>query len=232
MPALVSVIIPVFNGERYLGQALTSVFRQTYPNLEVIVVDDGSTDQSRKILMDFPTVKLIMQNNKGVALARNRGLEEARGEFIAFLDQDDRWVREKTIRQVRLLESQPELGFVLAKQFLFLEPGTSAPAWCRPEFLQTAHESFVPGVLLARRSAFQKLGNFNSSLLMGNDTDWILRAKDAGIKFAKMPDVLLEKRVHEGNESSRVELYRSDTLKLLRASLARKRNIAEGPKLK
>src|SRR6185369_6617714 len=102
---LVSVIIPVYNGARYLGAALESVFAQTYREFEVIVVDDGSVDDSGVIAQSFPEVRYIHQANQGVAAARNHGIEAAGGEFFAFLDQDDLWNEDKLKRQVEFLLS-------------------------------------------------------------------------------------------------------------------------------
>jgi len=119
---LVSVIIPVYNGGRYLRAALESVFAQTYRPFEVIVVDDGSADDSGVIAQSFPEVRYIYQTNQGVAAARNNGLEAARGEYFAFLDQDDLWAPEKLKLQVEYLLSHPEVGYTLTQQQFFLDP--------------------------------------------------------------------------------------------------------------
>src|SRR5213078_156464 len=108
---LVSVIIPVYNGARYLRAALESVFAQTYRPIEVIVVDDGSGDDSGVIAQSFPDVHFIHQENQGVAAARNHGFDAARGEFIAFLDQDDLWTPEKLKVQVNYLLNHPDVGY-------------------------------------------------------------------------------------------------------------------------
>src|SRR6476660_1471039 len=110
---LVSVIIPVYNGTCYLRAALESVFAQTYRPFEVIVVDDGSLDDSGVIAQSFDDVRYIHQENQGVAAARNNGIEVARGEFLAFLDQDDLWTPEKLKLQMGHLLSDPELGYTL-----------------------------------------------------------------------------------------------------------------------
>src|SRR6187549_3720033 len=108
---LVSIIVPVYNGERYLRAALESIFAQTYRPLEVIVVDDGSVDDSGVIAQSFPEVRYIRQENQGVAAARNHGIETARGEFYAFLDQDDLWTPEKLTVQISYLLNDPDLGY-------------------------------------------------------------------------------------------------------------------------
>src|SRR3954451_23570366 len=104
---LVSVIIPVHNGAKYLRAALESVFAQTYSPFEVIVVDDGSVDESGVIAQSFNDVRYIHQANQGVAAARNNGIGAARGEFLAFLDQDDLWTTEKLKLQMGYLMKDP-----------------------------------------------------------------------------------------------------------------------------
>src|ERR1043165_3045241 len=125
MNPLVSVIIPVYNGARHLRAALESVFAQTYRSFEVIVVDDGSVDESAIIAQSFPEVRYIHQTNCGVAAARNHGIEAARGEFLAFLDQDDLWTPDKLRLQIEYLLSHPEIGYTLTRQKFFLDPGAT-----------------------------------------------------------------------------------------------------------
>ena len=156
---LVSVIIPVYNGGRHLRAALESVFAQTYRPFEVIVVDDGSTDDSSAIAQSFPDVRYIHQQNQGVAAARNRGIDAARGEFFAFLDQDDLWTPEKLKLQIGYLLGHPDLGYTLTQQQFFLEPGETLPPWFRKELLSSVHTGWVLGTMVVRRAAFQKVGN-------------------------------------------------------------------------
>src|ERR1044072_1619841 len=119
--SLVSVIIPVYNGGRYLRAALESVFAQTYRPIEVIVVDDGSADDSGLIAQSFPEVRHMRQQNQGVAAARNNAIAASRGEFLAFLDQDDLWTPEKLRLQIGYLLTHPELGYTLTQQKFFLD---------------------------------------------------------------------------------------------------------------
>jgi glycosyltransferase involved in cell wall biosynthesis len=113
MNDLVSVVIPVFNGSRYLAEAVRSVLDQTYPRVEVVAVDDGSTDDSPRVLAGFgERVRVIRQANSGVAAARNTGMSNARGEFVAFLDQDDYWRPEKLARQVDRFRASGRVGLV------------------------------------------------------------------------------------------------------------------------
>lgn len=222
---LVSVVVPVFNGERFLAEALESVFAQDYRPIEVIVVDDGSTDRSAEIIRSFPEVRLVSQANAGVAAARNAALRIATGEFISFLDQDDRWLPHKLTRQVARLLECPSLGFVTAQERCVLDGLTEAPHWLRNSSTRESTVSFVPGLLVIRRSAMDKAGVFDESLVNGSDTDWVYRAKDLRIAFESMGETLLIRRVHEGNASHRHDISRHEIFEVLRRSIRRQREM-------
>lgn len=221
---LVSVIIPVYNGGRFLRAALESVFAQTYHAFEVIVVDDGSVDDSGVIARSFPEVHYIHQTNQGVAAARNHGLEVARGEFFAFLDQDDLWKPEKLEVQMDHLLSHPDLGYTLTQQQYFLDPGATLPSWFRKELFSTVHTGWVLGTLVVRRTAFEQVGNFAIGYSAANDSDWFFRAKAAGIPMAVVPELLLLKRLHDANDSGRAKEVLSELLKVVKSSLDRQRS--------
>src|SRR5512135_2005660 len=120
---LVSIILPVYNGERYVSQAIESVLSQTYVPTELIVVDDGSIDNSASIARSYKEVHFIRQSNQGVAVARNSGIAAARGTIIAFIDQDDLWTPNKLDVQVHYLLKNPGVQYVNAWVKLFAEPG-------------------------------------------------------------------------------------------------------------
>jgi len=221
---LVSVIIPVYNGARYLHAALESVFAQTYRPFEVVVVDDGSVDASGVIAQSFPDVRYIHQANQGVATARNNGLEAARGEFFAFLDQDDLWTPEKLKLQIAHLLSHPDLGYTLTQQQFFLDQGATIPAWFRKELLTEVHTGWVLGTLVVRRTAFENVGNFATGYSAASDGDWFFRAKAAEIPMAVVPELLLLKRIHGANESARAKEILSELRKVVKSSLDRQRS--------
>jgi glycosyltransferase involved in cell wall biosynthesis len=221
---LVSVIIPVHNGGRYLRAALESVLAQTYRPLEVIVVDDGSVDDSGPIAQSFHDVRYIHQPNQGVAAARNHGIEAARGEYLAFLDQDDLWTPEKLKLQIGYLLSHPDVGYTLTQQQFFLDPGATLPAWFRKELLPSVHTGWVLGTLVVRRTAFAEVGNFATGYSAASDGDWFFRAKAAAIPMAVIPELLLLKRIHGTNESGRAKEILSELLKVVKSSLDRQRS--------
>jgi len=217
-------VIPVYNGERYLASALQSVFGQDYHPFEVIVVDDGSVDGSADIARSYKEIQYMHQRNQGVGVARNVGIAAARGQFIAFLDQDDLWATNKLSVQVEYLLQRPEVGYVLAGQRLFLEPGTSRPPWLKRELLLKDHTGFVPGTLVVRKTIFEQTGVFDSSYRNGSDAEWLFRAKDLGIAAGILPEVLLYKRIHGSNQSHETEMSKAEIFQALKASLDRRRN--------
>ncbi len=116
---MVTVIVPVYNGERFLAEALQSIVQQNYQPLEILVVDDGSTDQSATVAQTFPGAQILPQAHGGIASALNHGIRHATGDLFAFLDADDRWLPGKLARQVAELNQHPELDMVFthARQF-------------------------------------------------------------------------------------------------------------------
>ncbi|MEP7356399.1 MAG: glycosyltransferase family A protein [Anaerolineales bacterium] len=222
-PPLVSVIIPVFNGERYLAAAIESVLSQDYQPLELIVVDDGSTDSTPAIIQRYTFARRLPQPNQGHGVAKNTGLAAARGEFISFLDADDVWRPSKLRLQMDQLLQDPALTFVTCHCRLVREPGTAWPAWVNPLFYDNPQPSHVPSALLARRSAFERVGPFDPAFWHCNDSDWILRARDAGLRSRLMPEVLYNRRVHAGNLSHAAAELTAESFRVLHGSIKRKR---------
>jgi len=141
---VVSVIMPLHNGEAFLAEALASVLGQVEADFEVILVDDGSSDGTRRIAeyheRKHPSVRLLSQGNAGVTVARNRGVAVARGEYLAFLDQDDRWRPEALATHLCAFGLEPALAYTVAHQRCFLEPGADCPDWFRlqpPQFFES-----------------------------------------------------------------------------------------------
>lgn len=226
---LVSVIIPVYNYERYLGEALESVLSQTYKHLEVIVVDDGSTDRSAEVAKSFTDkgVTYCYQDNAGIGPARNQGVELAQGEFLAFLDADDRWPEEKTELQLRAFENDPALEMVFG-QAVQLQNGPEWEAGVKDGKLPAAGmvPGIIPGTLFIRREAFDRVGKFSGGLKVGEFIDWYARAVELKVRSLVLPDLLLWRRIHDSNTGVRERQSRSDYARVLKAALDRKR--AEG----
>lgn len=223
----VSAVIPVFNGSRYLEECIRSVLSQGKHLLEVIVVDDGSTDDSTAVVRRFPTVRLIEQRHAGVAVARNTGITAARGSLIAFTDQDDRWTPGKLDVQVNFMLERTDLDFTLTYVRVFLESGAKRPLWNHPGVLEEALPGHLTGTMLARRDVFDRIGMFDPGCADGCDTDWFLRARDHQLAFEMLPDVLLEKRAHADNTSLRIDHCQRTLLQAVRRSVRRRRSATE-----
>ncbi len=220
---LVSVILPVHNGAKYLKMALDSVFSQTYQALEIIVIDDGSEDDSASIVNSYRDLELIRQGNQGVAAARNVGIASAHGDFIAFIDQDDMWLPPKIETQVRLLYESDDLGYVLVYQKMFIDPGMTMPLWLKPDLFNIAHPAYIPSALMVRKAVFNKIGVFNHELIYASDSDWFARATKAGITKAIVEETLVHRRIHQANESRHIQANLNELLIMVKSSLDRQR---------
>lgn len=221
---LVSVIIAVKNGERFLASAINSVLEQDYRPFEIIVVDGQSVDNTAKIAKSFKAVHYMYQVNKGVADAYNIGIEAARGESIAFLSHDDVWTPDKLSIQVNYMVNHLEIQYTIARVKFFLEPGCPIPPGFRQELLENDHVGRIMETLVARKPLFDVIGKFDPDLTISEDVDWFARASDANVPMAVIPKVLLLKRVHDANLSLNAWLGHQDLLKALKKSIERKRN--------
>lgn len=219
---LVSVIIPVYNGERFLAAALDSVFAQDYRPTEVIVVDDGSTDMSARIARSYSGVRYIYQDNQGHATARNTGIGAARGEYIAFLDADDIWLPDKLNIQISYLIQNPLVGYVISRMHAILETGAEWPVSLNRNHYLEDPPCFLPSSLVVRKIVMGKIGLFDSHYRIANDCDWFFRAKDAGVLMAIIPQVLVHRRIHLSNQSHEKSVT-SETFAAVRDSIKRKR---------
>jgi glycosyltransferase involved in cell wall biosynthesis len=226
---LVTCIVPCFNGARYLGAALDSILAQTHRRLEVIVVDDGSTDGSVDVVTGYgDRVRYHRRPNGGPGAACNTGLALASGEFVAFLEQDDIWLPEKTERQLADFERDPELQYSVAHVQNFWAPELIDDAR-RYEGLPVMQPvpGYVVQTLLARRSAFETVGAFDEALRYAAAGDWFLRAADDGVRGILVPEVLTQRRLHDANFSRlNRAASRDQFLHVVKATLDRRRRAA------
>lgn len=195
----ISAIIPVYNGAAYLAAAIDSVFDQSCPPTELIVVDDGSTDDSAAIAERFGgRLILVQQANAGPAAARNVGLAQARGDYVAFLDADDIWFPDTLAIQTAHLAAlgEPRIGW--GRSVRTLEPGVAEPShagWKEAQYVLSVSSMLFP------RAAFDRVGIFDPSFRMGEDLDLLIRMHDAGITFAQHPGLVCRRRLHANNLS-------------------------------
>ena len=202
-----TAIVATYNRSRLVGKAIESILGQTYPNIEVIVVDDGSTDDTQDTLRQFgDQVRVISQANAGPSAARNRGVAAARGEIVAFLDSDDLWLPEKIERQVALLQStdgsvpccvcDAEMRFTnrpTATSFsnFLLDPVRQQGLWSNVSEVLTDRFVLFNQMAAVRRSAFEKVGGFNEKLRFMEDYDLALRLSLLGpFAFIREPLVI------------------------------------------
>jgi len=208
---LVSIIIPTYNRADLLGDALSSVFAQCYRDFEVIVVDDGSTDNTAEVLRPLAEqdlIRYIHQKNAGEAAARNKGLLEARGRYIAFLDSDDLFEPEKLKLQTEFLQNHPEVGLVHSGYIKFDNAGNNLgyrdASWFSgsiyPQILLYWTTLMAVDAVLIPRIVFEHVGLFNETLRTGPDLD-MWRRIARRYPFAFINKSLARVRVHEGNIS-------------------------------
>ena len=224
---VVSVIIPVYNGERYLAEAIQSVLAQTLVPDEIIVVDDGSTDATAQIVADLAAaaplpIHYIRQANQGPSVARNVGVRATVGKLFAFLDADDLWMQNKLSQQAALLDQCPELGYVGCHLRSLLVPGREWPVTLNRTYWESQPPSYTTSALLIQRATWEQVGPFDPKQQLGEDADWVMRARDLGVQAAVVPEALLVKRIHDQNLTHRAADMGSDLLIALRHSVRRK----------
>jgi glycosyltransferase involved in cell wall biosynthesis len=218
---LVSVIVPVYNGAKFLREALESVSPQNYAPMEIIVIDDGSTDETAQVVQAFTEqsrapVQYVYQENRGPAAARNHGLGIARGDIIAFQDADDVWTQDKLAVQLDLLARHPSASVVLGFTRLTQMSGQE----------QVIGQSGLVTVLQAalfRRTVFDQVGVLNEDLRLGEDVDWYLRALEQDVQIITHQDVVLFYRRHAANLTCSRQETNAHLLLAIRRSLVRRR---------
>lgn len=225
---MVSCVIPAFNAEAYLGEAIDSVLSQTQPPDEVIVIDGPSTDGTRAVAESYgDAVRYAQQDGQGPADARNTGVRLSAGDMVSFLDADDRWLPAKLETQLAAFDADPSLMICLTHVELRWSPERSEE---RRALKGIARTHIVPGFatisMLARRTMMDRLGPFDASLDMADATDWLLRAREAGVRMRILSDVLVEHRMH-GSNLTHTQRQRSadEFLNMVKASLDRRRRV-------
>lgn len=210
----VSVVIPAFNAERYLTEAVQSVLEQGISDIEVLVVDDGSTDGTAALADEVgPPVTVVRQANGGIGSARNAAIARATGIYLAFLDADDVWPVGSLAVRLAALAAKPEADGVFGSVQEFRDGGDDLPV----------QSGALAGTLLIRRAKFEAVGRFNEDLSIGEFIDWMARAIEAGLVFASIPDVVLRRRLHSTNTGIVRREARVEYTRVLRAALERRR---------
>ena len=226
---LISVIIPAYNRERYLPEAIDSILSQSYRPIDIILVDDGSTDGTADVAASFSEdVRYFFQPNSGCGAALNTGLTKADGDYLSFLDSDDLWTKNKLKLQIDALNSDPEIDMVFGHVTHFFSPELGRQGRKRYICPTGKMPGYHAGTMLIKRSTFLRVGLFNAGYQAGAFVDWYCRAKEKRLREAILPDVVMKRRIHSTNlgvlkRNTQTDSTDADYIRVLKASLDRRR---------
>ncbi|QDT07300.1 putative glycosyltransferase EpsJ [Rubripirellula lacrimiformis] len=219
MTGTVTVLIPAYNAESFLAEAIRSCLEQTRQPNQIIVVDDGSTDRTAEVAESFAdSVTLIRQPNNGAAAARNAGIAIATGDYIALLDADDLMTPDRIELQIRLIGARPELDLVFGQQLVF-QDGEN-PVQLHRDGTGQVKPDCVASSVFCRRDVFRNVGLFCTEHSVGEMIEWFARAQDLGIRSDSVDQTVLYRRQHANNSSTQ---NRSDYVHVLKSILDRRR---------
>jgi glycosyltransferase involved in cell wall biosynthesis len=212
---LVSVIMAAYNSAEHIGEALDSVLAQDWQPLEVVVVDDGSTDDTAAIVRRYPDVVYVHQDNKGPSAARNAAVERSSGEFVANIDSDDLLPPTRVSAQARYLIAHPEVGAVFGRQ-----EWMNAPEWMARDSVYGDVDGIPLSSVMFRREVFFELGGYDTSFVHGEDMDLLVRMRERGVEYQVVPEIVLYRRYQDssltGGRAPHEPLLRSLRVKLAR----------------
>lgn len=244
----VSAVIPTYNRARYVAEAIDSVLAQSRPLDEIVVVDDGSTDETPETLKQYgDAIRYVRQENLGPSAARNRGIKESHGDLVAFLDSDDLWVAQKIEMQLNFFHSNPGIDFAFGNMVSFSSESEGESAEIKDAAVEeylVAHQmnlvrmfellivqNFVAtGTVMARRTSLNRVGDFDESRFISEDYDYWLRAA-VSCRWGFVNSILMKRRRHPGNLISNWTRWNMDTVRVLERTakrLAVGRDGAEG----
>lgn len=227
MDQLVSVIVPIHNGENYLRETLSSVLAQTYRPLEVIAVDDGSSDSSGLIAQSFGSeVRYLRQFQQGHPAARNSGIRASRGAFLAFIDHDDLWSPHKLELQLNCFQRDANCDLVFAHMQNFFSPEMTPEARGRVSVPLHPLPGLLQGSMLARRESFFRVGLFFEGRGTGDFLEWYGRATALGLKCHMLAETLVHRRIHASNYMRTHQHERHEYVKVLKQLMDRRRAAA------
>ncbi|HTA96327.1 MAG TPA: glycosyltransferase family A protein [Solirubrobacteraceae bacterium] len=215
----VGVVIPAFNAERFLGQALDSVLSQTHPVADILVIDDGSSDGTSALATNHsPRVRVERQDNAGIGAARNRGSEMVHGDVLAFLDADDLLTPSSIGCRVELLRQRPEVELVFGQVVRFRQLLDGVPV-----AIDEPLPAHLPGAMFVRRAALARVGPFPTETHVAEGLDWLLRARELPLTEVTLEEQVVWRRVHGENNSLRHRAQIGEFAHALKASLDRRR---------
>lgn len=221
---LISLIIPAFNAERFLAETIESILAQGIDPIEIVVIDDGSSDATAAVAARFGhPVRCISQPNSGAPAARNSGLAAAKGEVIGFCDADDSFLPGALRLQLEKLLANPEIDVVVGRyvhEAVISKPGE--PLEYAP--VETSDDHVLQlGVSMFRRRAFDKVGGFDEELRQCDDWDWFMRARELQVPILFHTTTIMRHRLHDSNITRDQDATRHYTALMLKRSLDRRR---------
>lgn len=216
---LVSVVIPVHDGERFLRETLQSVFDQTYRPIDVIVIDDGSTDDSVAVARSFGDAVVESQTHTGASAARNRGMNRARADLITFIDADDQMTQEGLTAQAAYIRSHAGIGCVFGHSTIRLEPDVNEPEWLQAPL---GHEHPVPfASALFRTALLREAGGFDESRSHGEWFELFTRLRDLDLEVGVIDEPVIHYRIHTKNQSHQQQRLQQGMFRSLKNRLDR-----------
>ena len=199
---LVSAVIPAHDCERYVGEAIESVLAQTYPHIELVVVDNGSGDGTAKVIRGFgDRARLIFEGRRGIGPARNAGVRSSRGEYVAFLDCDDLWEPRKTEIQLAAFADDPRPDVVMGHVKQFASPDLDPAVAEEFRIPEDPQPGMFPGAVLVRRDVLDRVGPWREEVVVSDGLEWFLAVRRLGLREVMLPEVVTLRRVHGRNTS-------------------------------
>jgi len=223
----ISVIIPVHNGEKYLAECIQSVLDQNHAALEIMLMDNHSTDASADIARSFPTVNYFYLAEKGLVNALNYGVEQSNGEYLSFLDADDLWKPDKLKTQLDVFQKDPEVDLVFGHVEQFVSPELEEPLKSKLQIRDKELPGYYRGTLLVKRDSYWRAGAFDAATDYGDFIDWYMRAQEQGLKEVMLADVLVMRRIHGANMGYTDTSRRIDFVRVLKRGLDRRRRLGK-----
>ena len=223
----ISVVIPVHNGERYLAECIQSVLDQNLAGLELLVIDNGSTDGTADVARAFSSIRYFHLADKGLSKALNHGLEQCRGAFLAFLDADDLWPPNRLAVQLAVFARSPAVELVFGHVEQFISPELEESAKAKLNIRDKRLPGRYRGTMLIRQESFWRVGQFEPSMDFAEFIDWYMRAAEHHIREVMLPDVVTLRRIHGANLGYTERLKRVEYARVLKRGLDRRRRLSE-----
>ncbi|MCX7121898.1 MAG: glycosyltransferase family A protein [Gammaproteobacteria bacterium] len=224
----ISIIVAVWNGEKYIEEAINSILNQTYLNKEIIIVNDGSTDKTTDIIKKFSDkVICINQENHGLFISQNRGVKIATGDYLSFLDYDDIWENDKLSKQMELMQKEENDPIVFMRIKQFICPSLTSEDRKKIGFYEQELPGYIAGTLLISKERFNQIGFFEEKRQLGGFIEWYFRVLEKNIPTKITDAIGLHRRIHNDNMGRQLSVYsRTDYLRILKTNLVRKRTLS------